>query len=121
MKNNCDLQQQTTIIKDKYVLYYLVAFTIPLLIIILSLMGLNILPFGKHLLSITDGKYYINNLQFFSRLLKGQENWLYSFNNGIGGNNWSIIAWGAFSFGGLLSVFGTLETMPALLTCLCAD
>lgn len=94
-------------------LYVPLSFFLPFFLMVLAMTALQIVPFGKHNLALTDGRYYINNLMFFARLLKGQENLLYSLKNGLGGNEWSILAWGGFSVGGLLSVFATLETMPA--------
>ena len=99
--------------------FYFLSFTIPFFIIVLALIALHITPFGQHSLAISDGAHYIDSELFFGRLLKGKENWLYSFNLGIGGNNWSNLAWGNFSIGGILSVFGTLESMPSLFTWIC--
>lgn len=98
---------------------YVLSFVLPLAILTLGIVALHITPFGNHSLAISDGKYHINYELFFARLLRGEENILYSFNNGIGGNEWSNFAWGAFSFGGLLSLFGTLETMPTVFTWVC--
>lgn len=101
-------------------LYLVLSFLIPTIIIILALIALHIVPFGdKHSLAITDAKFYLNGEMWFSRLMKGQENILYSFNNGLGGNEWSVFAWGGFSFGNLLSVFATLETIPSVFTWIC--
>lgn len=100
-------------------LHYILAFLIPFLIITLALLALHITPFGKHSLAITDGKYYLNSEMFFSRLIRLDENVLYSLNNGLGGNEWSQLAWGGFSLGNLLSLFATLETIPSVFTWIC--
>lgn len=105
---------------QKYgILYFVLSFFVPLFILTLALIALHITPFGDHSLAITDAKFYLNGEMWFSRLLKGQENILYSFNNGLGGNEWSIFAWGGFGFGNLLSVFATLETIPSVFTWIC--
>ena len=88
--------------------------------LILALIGLRCAPFGeKHSLAISDGKWYLNSQMFFSRLLRGNENWLFSFNNGLGNNELSALAWGGVSFGGLLSLLATLENIPSLFTWIC--
>ena len=99
--------------------FVLLSFVVPSIIIICGLLALHVTPFGNHSLAISDAKWYINGELFFARLLRGQENVLYSFNNGIGGNEWAGIAWGGITIGGLLSLFGTLETMPAVFTWIC--
>ena len=101
------------------VLYALLSFFLPTLVLTLAVLALLVTPFGEHSLAISDGQYYINGEMFFARLLQGRENILYSFNNGLGGNEWSLLAWGGFSFGSLLSVFGRLETMPSVFTWIC--
>lgn len=100
-------------------LYILLSFFIPFLVLTLALTALHVAPFGKHNLAISDGKFYINGEMFFKRLLLGEENILYSFNNGLGGNEWSLFAWGGFSFGNLLSCFAKLETIPTVFTWIC--
>lgn len=109
-------QHQTWLTKS---FHFLAAFFIPFFILVLALIALHITPFGNHSLAITDAKFYINGEMFFSRLLRGHENILYSFNNGLGGNEWSQFAWGGFSFGNLLSYFATLETIPSVFTWIC--
>lgn len=100
-------------------IYVLLSFFIPLVVCLLSLIALHVIPFGEHNLTITDARYYLNGEMFISRLLKGQENIFYSFNNGLGGNEWGTFAWGGFSIGNLLSYFATLETIPAVFTWIC--
>ena len=101
-------------------IYYALSFFIPLLVMTLALLALHVTPFGEHDLAVSDAAFYLNGEMFFSRLLKGQENILYSFNNGLGGNEWSLFAWGGFGFGNLLSLFATLETIPSVFTWICA-
>ncbi|MBQ4382602.1 MAG: YfhO family protein [Oscillospiraceae bacterium] len=101
------------------VLFLLLSFIIPFLVMTLALIALHVTPFGDHSLAITDAKYYLNGQMFFARLLRGQENILYSLGNGLGGNEWSVFAWGGFSLGSFLSLFATLETMPAVFTWVC--
>lgn len=69
------------------ILQYFLAFTIPFLIIILSYIGLHISPFGDKTIIISDAKaLYMSDLSFIKRALNGQENLLYSFQQGIGLN-----------------------------------
>ena len=106
--------------REYRVLYVLLSFFIPTLVLTLALIGMRAVPFGdKHSLAISDARFYLNGEMFFARLLRGEENWLYSFNNGLGGNEWSLLAWGGVSFGGFLSLLGKLETMPALFSWIC--
>ena len=106
--------------REHRALYVLLSFFLPALVLTLALIGLRITPFGdKHNLAITDAKYYINGLLSFSRLLRGEENWLYSLGSGLGYNTWSSLAWGSVSFGRFLSLLGTLETMPSVFTWIC--
>lgn len=114
------LKEQPSTVQRKFRVHYLLlSFFVPFIILILALIALHITPFGNHSLAITDAKFYLNGEMWFSRLLKGQENILYSFNNGLGGNEWSIFAWGGFSFGNFLSVIATLETIPSVFTWIC--
>lgn len=99
------------------VLYVLLSFFIPALVITLGLIGLRIVPFGeKHNLATIDGRYYLNSLAFLKRLITGQENILYSLKNGLGGNEWSLLAWGGFNPVLLLCLFAKLETLPSWFT-----
>lgn len=106
-------------LRIRKVAYILLSFLVPVFVMLLGLIALHVTPFGNHSLAISDAKWYINGELFFARLLRGQENVLYSFNNGIGGNEWAGIAWGGITIGGLLSLFGTLETMPVVFTWIC--
>ena len=106
--------------REHRALYVLLSFFIPALVVILALIGMRIAPFGdKHSLAITDAKWYLNGQMFFSRLLRGEENWLYSLNNGLGNNEWSVLAWGGISFGSFLSLLATLETIPSVFSLVC--
>ena len=108
--------------REQRALYILLSFLIPVVLLTLVMMGLQIVPFGnKHSLAITDAKWYLNVQMFFARLLRGEENWLYSLNNGLGNNEWSVLAWGGVSFGGFLSLLARLETMPSVFTWICVD
>lgn len=100
-------------------LYLFLSFLIPFVVMTLALIALHITPFGDHSLAISDAKFYLNGEIWFSRLLKGEENILYSFNHGLGGNEWSVFAWGGFNFGNFLSLFATLETIPSVFTWIC--
>ena len=106
--------------REQRALYVLLSFFIPVIVLTLALIGLRIVPFGdKHSLAISDAKWYLNGQMFFARLLRGEENWLYSLNNGLGNNEWSVLAWGGVSFGGFLSLLAKLETIPSVFTWIC--
>lgn len=100
-------------------LLLILSFLIPVVVMVLAAVALHVTPFGDHSFLISDAKFYINGEMWFSRLLRGQENILYSFNNGLGGNEWSQFAWGGFGFGNLLSIFASLETIPSVFTWIC--
>lgn len=101
-------------------MYILLSFFLPALVLILALIGLHIVPFGdKHSLAITDAKWYLNGLMSFARLLRGQENFLYSLGGGLGINAWSSMSWGTFAPARLLALFATLETIPYWFTWIC--
>ena len=103
------------------VLYILLSFFIPFLVTTLAVVALRVIPFGdKHSLAITDAKWYLNGLMSFARLVRGEENLLYSLGNGLGMNQWSSLSWGSFAPANLLALFATLETMPAWFTWVCA-
>ena len=100
--------------REHKALYVLLSFFIPFILLTLVLIGLRIVPFGdKHSLAITDAKWYLNGQMFLARLLRGEENWLYSLNNGLGNNEWSALAWGGIHLAGFLSLLAKLESIPA--------
>lgn len=103
----------------RIVLFVLLSFFIPFLVTTLAIIALHVTPFGHHSLAITDAKFYLNNEMFLARLIRGEENILYSFNNGLGGNAWSGFAWGGFGIGQFLSLLATLETIPSVFTWIC--
>jgi len=81
--------------KIKISILLLLAFFIPGVIILAALAGLRITPFGENTLAISDGNaLYLNYLGYVARALKGQEDILFSFEKGIGGN--MIVSWGWF-------------------------
>ncbi len=74
-------------IMKKPIMYYLASFVLPLLVVVITLIGLQITPFGDHTLLISDAKgYYINTLSYASRMYRGLEGLTYSFEKGLGGN-----------------------------------
>lgn len=115
-KDSCGLKET---MKLRVVSIVLTSIILPVVVMLLGLIALHITPFGNHSLAISDAKWYLNGQLFTARLLNGQENFLYTFNSGIGGNEWAALAWGGITIGGLLSLFGTLETMPAIYTWIC--
>ena len=103
-------------IGNKSFLYILLSFLFPFFIIFVALFFLGIVPFGIHSLAVSDGNAYVRVFTHFSRILHGQENILYSFKNGLGGNEWSLLAWGGITPVVLLAFFATPETMPVFFT-----
>lgn len=82
-------------IKTKIVVFYLLSFFIPIVIILAALAGLKVVPFGNNSLVISDGNaLYINYLGYVGRALKGQEGFVFSFEKGLGGN--MMGSWGWF-------------------------
>ena len=68
-------------------LFVLLSFLIPFVIVILGDLALHMAPFGDHMLLISDAKVlYASDLAFIQRVLRGQEDVLYSFKSGIGMN-----------------------------------
>ena len=101
--------------REHKALYVLLSFFIPFILLTLVLIGLRVVPFGdKHSLAITDAKWYLNGQMFLARLLRGDENWLYSLNKGLGNNEWSVLAWGGIHLASFLSLFAKLETIPPI-------
>ena len=96
--------------------YTLLSFFLPLVLLVITLYCMGVTPFGEHNLAISDGRYYLNGLVNFGRMLRGEENLLYSFRNGLGGNNWSVLAWGGFCPVLPLSLLATPENAPFVLT-----
>ena len=73
--------------RDRPVLCVLASFFLPLLIILIALAGLQVTPFGDKTLLIADANgLYINTLAYASRMYRGLEGILYSFEKGLGGN-----------------------------------
>ena len=73
--------------REHRLLYVLLSFFIPFTILMLAYIALHITPFGDHLLLVSDAKaLYASDLAFIQRVLRGQEDVLYSFKSGIGMN-----------------------------------
>ncbi|MCR4556297.1 MAG: YfhO family protein [Saccharofermentans sp.] len=101
---------------DGKVIYLLLSFLLPCILVIAALFVLGITPFGSHNLAISDGTLYVRSFSNFSRILHGQENLFYSFKNGLGGNEWSLLAWGGITPVTLLTFFATPENMTEYFT-----
>ncbi len=67
--------------------YMLLSFIVPFFIMLITLAGLKVTPFGDHTLIIADANgLYINTLSYAGRMIKGLEGITYSFEKGLGGN-----------------------------------
>ena len=92
----------------KQILYLLLSFLIPGILILVALIGLKVTPFGDNSLVISDGNgLYINYMGYISKVLKGQEEILYSFTKGTGGN--MMGSWGWFLLNPLFSLFALTD------------
>ncbi|MBQ7474626.1 MAG: YfhO family protein [Clostridia bacterium] len=102
--------------KTKRALLVLLSFAVPFIVMALGLVALRVVPFGSHNLAVSDGKYYINGLSFIKNIFLNKDGILYSFKNGLGGNEWSNFSWGGFNPVLLLLLFAKPETMPTWFT-----
>ncbi|MBR3272338.1 MAG: YfhO family protein [Clostridia bacterium] len=69
------------------IMFMLLAYLIPFIILLLCYLALHISPFGDHMLVFADARgMYVGELSFINRALHGLENGLYSFKYGIGMN-----------------------------------
>ncbi len=101
------------------ILLLLCSIILPAVLMIIGLMILGVTPFGDHSLAISDGGYYLNYLVFFKSILRGEEGLLYSFLNGLGGNQWSVLAWGWFNPVLFLFPSVNMASAPFVLTWIC--
>ncbi len=80
-------RQITRSTREKAIICILLSFCIPLALILIALAGLSVAPFGDQTLLISDANgLYINTLSYASRMYRGLEGVLYSFEKGLGGN-----------------------------------
>lgn len=86
------------------------SFVIPFFIMYIAVVVMKVTPYGEHSFAIVDGSVYLNDVLNHARMLRGQENFLYSF-TGLGFNNWANLAWGGFNPVKLLSLFATIDTV----------
>ncbi len=106
--------------RQRRALYVLLSFLLPFIVTLLAAVALRVRPFGDHTLAITDAKFYLNGQMNYARMLRGEEGFLYSLGNGLGGNNWAALAWGAFAPASSLALFAGLESIPSWFTFICA-
>lgn len=72
---------------------YLLSFLVPMIVLMLGLIALHITPFGNHTLVISDSRaIFLSDLSFFTRLIQGKEDLLYSFKSGIGLNTSATVS-----------------------------
>lgn len=98
--------------------FFWLSFFIPFLIILLSYLALHIAPFGEHTLIISDARgLYTSDLMFITRVIRGQEDLLYSFKPALGMNLMgpSSGLWNPANAIALLFDITSLPTMYSLL------
>lgn len=107
--------------------YYTLSLLIPAIVIFAALAGLKVTPFGDNTLAISDGNgLYLNYLGYVGRAMKGQEDILFSFTKGLGGNMMGSWAWFLlnptfilFAFADIANYMQTYTVVSALNFCLC--
>ena len=88
--------------------YYILSFIIPAFIILIALAGLKVTPFGDNTLLISDGNaLYVNYLGYIGRVVKGQEDVLFSLEKGLGGN--MLGSWGWFLLNPFFALFALFD------------
>ncbi len=104
-------------IQERRISNLLLSFFIPFFVILASLAGLGVTPFGDHSLLISDANgYYINTLSYAARMYQGLEGLTYSFEKTIGGNmigHLNGILTTPFTF---LLCFTSVENYPTVFT-----
>lgn len=67
-------------------LWALLAFALPALCMLAACAATGVFPFGNRHLSISDSNgLYIDFLSYYKTLISGENDWLYSFSKGLGG------------------------------------
>ena len=80
--------------KKKNVLFYLLAFLIPFLIVNIVFMRLGVSYFGDKNILISDMEaQYISLFNYFKNIFNGTESIFYSFNSGLGNAMMSTFAY----------------------------
>jgi uncharacterized membrane protein YfhO len=96
-------------IRNKSIIFYILSFGIPAVVILTALVGLGITPFGDNSLVISDGNaLYINYMGYVGRAVHGQEGILFSFEKGLGGN--MMGSWGWFLLNPFFLRYSLLQT-----------
>ncbi len=73
--------------RERPALITVLSFFLPLFVMLVALAGLRVTPFGDKTLMLSDANgLYINTLAYASRMYRGLEGVLYSFEKGLGGN-----------------------------------
>ncbi|MBE6040165.1 MAG: hypothetical protein E7219_04280 [Clostridiales bacterium] len=97
-------------IRNKSIIFYILSFGIPAVVILTALVGLGITPFGDNSLVISDGNaLYINYMGYVGRAVHGQEGILFSFEKGLGGN--MMGSWGWFLLNPFFALFAFADVI----------
>jgi len=119
--------QDTIQTREYPILFYALSLLIPCIIMMAALAGLKVSPFGDNTLAISDGNaLYLNYLGYVGRAVRGQEDVLFSFEKGLGGNMMSSWGWFLlnpffvlFAFADVMDYMNTYTYVSVLNFCLC--
>ncbi len=118
--NMPDLSGERTLTgKPRGALYVLLSFLLPFFVLVLAMLALHVIPFGEHNLSLSDGKFYINNMVNLRSFLMGEGDLFYTFIAGPGTNAWCGLAWGGLFPAMFLVLLAGPESMPQMFTWIC--
>lgn len=106
---------QTTI-KNNRLLYYMLAFLLPIMSLAIIYSSVGIAPFGdKTLLTIDMHNQYVSFFSYFRNVLHGEASLVYSFSQGLGGEMVGLAAYYLLSPFNLLFYFSDASNLPAFI------
>jgi uncharacterized membrane protein YfhO len=96
---------------------YALAFIVPFVIFMLAMLALHVTPFGDETILFSDANgQYIAFVSWFRKVLKGEQNLFYSFENGIGGNTMGLFAYYLCSPFNIVYAFFATQDLPTVYT-----